>query len=187
MHQIDDVASQAYTAWDLFEFERAAELFELAATLEKEAATERGPFAQPDQSFLFRLRGALCHWDSGSFERARKTLLDALVFDWKAARLWGDRRDTEKAFTRLLMERASASDHVGFVSLWQLATGRGEELNLPFPFVVPHQKQLLRACVSLGFHQGCRQIIERIDPKRLKVDHELQMLKAEADRFTGPG
>jgi hypothetical protein len=57
---------------------------------------------------------------------------------------------------------------------------------LPFPFVVPHQKQLLRACVNLEFQEGCHQISERIDPKRLKVDHELQMLKAQADRFTGP-
>jgi hypothetical protein len=59
--------------------------------------------------------------------------------------LWGDRRDTENAFTRLLMEKAAAGDRSGFLALWKLATAKGEELSVAFPFMIPHQKQLLRA------------------------------------------
>jgi tetratricopeptide (TPR) repeat protein len=186
MSRIDDLVSQAHAAWDLFELERAAKLFEAAAVAEKEAAAQRAPFARPDQSFLYRLRAALCLWDLGCHEQARNILLEAVAFDWKTARLWGDRRDTERAFARLLMEKAAAGDRDGFIDLWQLASRRGAELNVPFPLVIPHEKQLLRACVSLEFEDGCLQIMERIDPKRLKADHELQMLKAQAERFCGP-
>lgn len=182
MSNIDDLVSQAHAAWDLLELERAAELFEAAAEAEAAAASNRGPFALPDQSFLHRLRGAVCRWDLGEFERARKVLLAALSFDYKGARLWGDRRDAEKAFTRLLMEKAAAGDRSGFVALWKLATARGDELSVPFPSVIPHQKQLLRACASLAFPEGTRQIVARIDPKRLKADHELQMLVTQAER-----
>src|SRR6478672_1882136 len=101
MSNIDDHVSQAHAAWDLFELERAAELFEAAADAEIVAASKRGPFALPDQSFLHRVRAAVCRWDLGDFARGRAVLLEALSFDWKAARLWGDRRDTEMAFTRL--------------------------------------------------------------------------------------
>jgi hypothetical protein len=182
MSNVDDLVSQARAAWELFELERAAELFEAAAEAEAVAASKRGPFALPDQSFPHRVRAAVCRWDLGEFERARKVLLEALSFDWKAARIWGDRRDTEMAFTRLLMEKAAAGDRSGFVALWELATARGDELDVPFPFLIPHQKQLLRACARLAFLEGTRQIIARIDPKRLKADHELQMLVSEADR-----
>ena len=179
MSQADDLATQAYAAWELIELEQAADLFEAAAEAEAHAASNRGPFALPDQSFLHRLRGALCRWDSGDFERARKVLLAALSFDYKGARLWGDRMDAEKAFTRLLMEKAVTGDRVGFIALWKAATVRGDELSMPFPTAVPHQKRLLCACASLSFTEGWKQIAERIDPKHLAADHELQMLIAQ--------
>lgn len=181
MLPVDDLVTQAYAAWDLLELERAAELFEAAAVAESDAASKRGPFALPDHSFVYRLRAAVCLWDLGSFEAARKTLLEALVFDWKTARLWGDRRDTEMAFVRLLMEKAANADRTGFIALWKSASNKGEQLAVPFPFVIPHQKQLLRACVNLDFKDGCRQIRSRIDPKRLRADHELQMLVGQSD------
>lgn len=181
MLPVDDLATQAYAAWDLLEYERAAELFEAAAVAEADAASKRGPFASPDHSFVYRLRAAVCFWDLGRFEAARKTLLEALVFDWKTARLWGDRRDTEMAFVRLLMEKAANNDRSGFIALWKLATDKGEQSAVPFPFVILHQKQLLRACVNLDFKDGCRQIKLRIDPKRLKADHELQLLVGQSE------
>jgi hypothetical protein len=181
MLPVDDLVTQAYAAWDLLELERAAEFFDSAAVAEADAASKRGPFALPDHSFVYRLRSAVCLWDLGRFDAARKTLLEALVFDWKTARLWGDRRDTEMAFVRLLMEKAANADRSGFIALWKLATDKGEQLAVPFPFVIPHQKQLLRACVILDFKDGCRQIRSRIDPKRLKADHELQMLVGQSE------
>lgn len=182
MSRIDELVTRAHAAWDLLELEQAAEFFEAAAVVEKEAAAVRGPFALADQSFSYRVRAAVCLWDSGHFDEARKTLLESLVWDWKAARLWSDRHIGEMAFCRFLMEKAAAGDRDGFLALWEKATARGDELILPFPFAVPHQKQLLRACVSLGFSEGCQQVLKRIDPKRLKADHELQILAAEAAR-----
>jgi hypothetical protein len=182
MSPIQELLSQAHAAWDLFELERAAELFETAAEAESVAAGNRSAFALPDQSFLYRVRAAICRWDAGEFERARGVLLEALSFDWKAARLWGDRRDTEWAFTRLLLERAATGDRDSFVALWKVATARGDELSVPFPTVIPHQKRLLRACACIAYQEGIQQIIARIDPKRLPADHELQMLVADARR-----
>src|ERR1051326_1881565 len=95
MSDVHDVASQANAAWDLFEFVRATELFDLGASMESESAAKRPPFALPDQRFGYRLRAAFCRWDSGSFENARKTLLDALTFDWKQSRLWGEWHDDD--------------------------------------------------------------------------------------------
>lgn len=179
---VEELVSQAHDAWELFEFEQAAELFEAAAVAEKRAAATRGPFALADQSFSHRLRAAVCRWDLGRFEDARDTLRESLTFDWKAARLWSDRHVGEMAFCRFLMEKAAAGDREGFIELWKTATARGEELSLSFPFAIPHQKQLIRACTTLGFIEGSKQVLGRIDPKRLKSDHELQMLAAQVAR-----
>ena len=124
------------------------------------------------------MRAAMCQWDVGRFDDARDTFHEALAFDWTAARLWGDRYVGESAFCRFLMEKAAAGDRDGFLELWKAATAKGEELNLPFPFATPHQKQLLVACVALGFAEGSQQALMRIDPKRIQSDHELQVLAA---------
>ena len=172
----DEIASQAYEAWELLELDRASELFSKAAKLESSAAQARVTFASPDRSFLYELRSAICAWDSGERDCSRTTLLQALTFDWKGARMWGDRRDTEMAFVRLLLEQSILGHVSEFIALWKLATARGEELSVPFPFTTPHQKKLLIACRELKFVDGCRQVVSRIDPKRLKTDHELQLL-----------
>src|SRR5262249_15970965 len=169
-----------HAAWELFELEQAAELFEAAAVAEKQAAASRGPFALADQSFSYRLRAAVCRWDLGRFEEARGTLPQAVTYGWKATRLWSDRHVGEMAFCRFLMEKAATGDPDGFIELWNTATARGEQLSLPFPFAIPHQKQMIRACVTLGFKEGAQQILKRLDPKRLQSDHELQMLAAQA-------
>jgi len=179
---VEELVSQAHDAWGLFELEHAAELFEAAAVAEKSAAATRAPFALADQSFSYRLRAAVCRWDLGRFDEARQTLRESLTFDWKAARLWSDRHVGEMAFCRFLMEKAAAGDREGFIGLWRTATAKGEELSLPFPFAIPHQKQLIRACVMLGFKEGSQQVLNRIDPKRLNSDHELQMLAAQVAR-----
>lgn len=177
---IDRLVSQAYAAWEISELEQAAELFEAAAEAENHAAASRGPFALADQSFSYRFRAAICQWDLGRFDEARGVLSESLTFDWKSARLWSDRYVVEMAFCRFLMERAATGDREGFIELWKTATARGEQLSQPFPFMVPHQKQLIRACLTLGFKDGSQQVLKRIDPKWLRTDHELQMLAAEA-------
>jgi tetratricopeptide (TPR) repeat protein len=125
---VEELVSQAHEAWELFELEQAAELFEAAAVAEKHAAATRGPFALADQSFSFRLRAAVCRWDLGRFDEARQILRESLTFDWKAARLWSDRHVGEMALCRFLMEKTAAGDHEGFIELWRAATARGEEL-----------------------------------------------------------
>lgn len=183
MSSIDDVESEAYEAWELQDYERAAKLFFVAADLEAEAAAKRHFAAKPDQSFIYRVRAALCLWDGGIFESARPILNEALIFDWKRNRLWGDRHDSEKAVTRLLMEKAVEGDSVGFVELWRVASDRGEAIEFPFPTVVPHQKQLLIAALQFKLTEVCRQILGRINSEYLRKHNDLRILKAQAEDF----
>ena len=182
MSDADDVAREAYAAWELHEYEQAADLFYHAAELEREAASRRGPDAAPDQSFLHRFRAGLCLWELGRFDQARPVLLEATAFDYKAARLWGDRHDAEKSFARLLMECAARSDRERFAALWRQATARGDQLSFPFPSIIPHQKQLLVASMSLNFREGCEQVLRQLDREAVRRDNELSVLKAQAER-----
>ena len=179
----DDVAGEAHAAWELQEYEQAAELFSRAAGLERDAASRRGPYAAPDQSFLHRFRAALCLWELGRFDEARPVLLEATEFDYKAATLWADRRDAEWAFARLIMERAASNDCDGFTRLWLRATTRGEELSFPFPSIITHQKQLLTASMSLGCRACCEQILGQLNATLVRRDNELKVLKAQAEQY----
>src|SRR5262245_8289557 len=177
---IKKIAGQAHAAWELKELEVAAELFRKAAIMEQQVAARRAAFASPDKSFSYAIRSAICLWDCGRHTEARPVFERALTFDWMAARLYSDRHTTEWAFARLLVERAEDQDRPGFLSLWQRATLRGEQLARPFPSIIPLQKTLLNACMSLMFVEGCQQIISLINPKQLSKDHELRLLHSQA-------
>ena len=85
--------------------------------------------------------------------------------------MWGDRRDTEMAFVRLLLEQSILGHVSEFIALWKLATARGEELSVPFPFTTPHQNKQQIPCRELKIDEGSRHLVSRIDPNRLKNDH----------------
>src|SRR5215510_5216162 len=127
-NSIKEIVTQAHSAWDLKQLEVAAGLFRKASVMEKEAATGRAPFASPDMSFPYAIRSALCLWDFGRHDEARPVIEQALTFDWASARVYSDGRMTEWAFVRLLVERAANQDRPSFLSLWQKATLRGEQL-----------------------------------------------------------
>ena len=185
LHDIDSLVTEAHDCWELGDHAQAAALFFEAARLESEAAAKRGAFAKADQSFLYRARAAYCLWDAGQFDKARPILTEVTSFDWKRAGLWADRHDTEKAFSRLILEAAAAADLRGFSELWHTATARCGEINWLFPKIVPNQKKLLQAAMALGQTDACRQILERIDAKFLSKDHELQVLRMQAKRICG--
>src|SRR5262249_7373487 len=52
--------------------------------------------------------------------------------------------------------------------------------------LVPHQKTLLNACMSLMFEEGCRQVMSRIDSRQLGRDHELRLLPHQPYTFCLP-
>ncbi|MBI1891275.1 MAG: hypothetical protein HYS18_11545 [Burkholderiales bacterium] len=183
MATLEQIESEAYSAWELRDYDLAAELFFKAELLEKEVASKRGPFSKPDSSFLYRARGAFCLWDGGNFDAARPLLIEITKFDWKNAKLWSDRHSTEKAYARLLSEVAATKNRDGFKLLWQSATARGEELSYPFPTIVPHQKQFIHTAIAFGLPDICKQILGRLDPKFIKKDHELQLLKSQAEDY----
>ena len=183
---IDDVVTRAHAAWALQQLEVAADLFHRASIMEREAATKRSPFAKPDLSFLYAIRSAVCLWDAGRHADARPVMEQALTFDWVAARTYADRHVTEWAFARLLVECAAHQDRGAFVALWERATLRGQQLAYPFPSIIPNQKKLLNACMSVMFVKGCQQIISRIDHNLLLRDHELKLLHSQASALCRP-
>ncbi len=179
---IDQLQSRAYAAWELHAYAEAAELFLSAAEAETDASKERPKWGTPDQTFLFRIRAAFCYWLDGQFEIAEPTLVEATTYDWKAARLWADRRDTEKAFAYLLANLATDGEPKRFSEMWRTASDRMLELEFPFPSIVPIQKLMLVSCLNLKFWQGCRQTIDHLNPKLVKQNLELLMLKQEVER-----
>jgi hypothetical protein len=185
--QFRQLEDDAYASWEAGEYLHAAELFFAADRLEREAASTRSRFAVADRSVLYRARAAYCLWDAGEFERARPVLWEVSLFDWKAGGLWADRHDSEKAYSRLVLEAAVKEDRKRFEELWAAATARGSELAWPFPSIVPEQKKLLAAAMALGKKDACRQVLDRINPKLLAKHHDLQILRKQAQAFCDEG
>ena len=173
--------NRAYACWELGEFLEAADLFFQAGCLESELASARGSFAKPDQSILQKARGAYCLWDAGEFERARPILREVTLFDWQKGRLWADRHDSEKAYSRLILEAAASGNEDQFAELWTAASARGQELAYPFPTIVPEQKKLLAAALALKRKDVCLEILANLNPKMLAKHHDLQLLAAQAE------
>jgi hypothetical protein len=184
MSQADDITRSAHAAWELKEFDEAARLFLIAAQVEADAARTRGPWAAPDRSLLHAARSAFCLWEGGRNAEARPTLETIARLDFKALRLWGDRRDASHAFTCLLLDAAAAGESARYAELWQEAVDRCRLLELTFPFARPHKRMLIAACIEMGHKTGVRQILEGIDREALK-DPELKLAAERAKRFLG--
>jgi hypothetical protein len=151
--------------------------------LEREAASKRSQFAAADRSILYRARAAYCLWDAGEFDRARPILKEITTFDWKGGRLWADRHDTEKAYSRLILEAAVAQDLDRVESLWGAAVSRCSSLAWDFPKIVTEQKKLLAAAIAMQHKNICRYIVERLDARLLSKHHDLQLLRTQAERI----
>src|SRR4051812_15710264 len=105
----------AYRAWELKEYFEAASLFEAAARVESEAAKLRSPWAVPDGSILSIARQGFCLWEGGNDVDAKPLLERVIRFDWKGGRLWGDRRDSDKAYCYLLGSLANSGSRDEFI------------------------------------------------------------------------
>jgi tetratricopeptide (TPR) repeat protein len=181
---IDDVAQAAHSAWELKRYDEAASLFNMAARLESAEAVTRNPWGRPDSTILYEARHAFCLWEAGKVTQAIPTLERVVRFDWKGGRLWGDRRDTDTAFTYLLMNLANIGDRDRFTKRWHEATERCHELQLDFPWSRPNKRMLMTACMSLQYVDGCHRILDGLDNEALK-DPELKLLAEQARRFLG--
>jgi tetratricopeptide (TPR) repeat protein len=180
---LEQLETEAYASWELGDLQQAADLFLAAEQVERDEASKRNAYAAADRSFLYRARAAFCLWDDGQYERARPLLLEVANFDWKAGRLWGDRYDYEKAFSRLLVEAASVGDRTSFTELWVAAVARGDALALPFPRILTEQRKLLQAALTLADRNVCRHILKNLNPKLVAKHHEMQLIQGQAEAF----
>lgn len=180
---LDGLQEEAYACWELGDFVQAADLFFAAEAVEREAASKRNHFAAADRSILYRARAAYCLWDAGEFDRARPILNEVIAFDWKSGRLWADRHDTEKAYSRLIVEAAVTQDLNRVEALWGQAVARCSSLTWDFPKIVTEQKELLAAAIAMRHKTICRHIFQRLDASLLNKHHDLQLLRMQAERI----
>jgi tetratricopeptide (TPR) repeat protein len=179
----DEKANEAYCAWELKEYEIAIEAFLEAANLERDEAMQRSKWAAPDGSFLYELRAGFCMWEMGKIESAKPFLEKVRGFDWKGNRLWGDRWDSDTAYTYLLLPLATAQNKKMFNELFLEACENGEKIQLPFSSVIPNQKKLIWACLDLK-ERGCiKKIIDNVRNESLQKDQELKLSYSQAQKF----
>lgn len=179
------IADEAYRAWELKEFATAAELFLRASAVEREEASARAKWAAPDSSILYRLRAGFCLFEDGEHERSLELVKEGMSFDWKAARLWGDRRDAEKCHMCHILHFANLGDLTQYLCHVQLAVADGERLGVPFPWSLPVKKQILTASLAMGDCQNLTRWVAAVDVATRKKDPELGLLCTQAERQCG--
>ncbi|MEM7349536.1 MAG: hypothetical protein AAF657_01935 [Acidobacteriota bacterium] len=159
----------------------AAEYFLVAAQLETRESASRGKWARPDNSMNYVARAGIHLAQAGEFERAEPYLQQAIEFDWKAGRLWGDRHMVEWAFVCLLRHHASREAWKAFLSTWGEACARARQLDMNFPSIHPFQDELLTICVGNRLLEPLQQIIEGIEsrPGRIKSGLKLKVARAK--------
>ena len=135
-----------------------------------------------EQTLCYELRAAFCLWESGDRGRAAEYLEKMRGFDWKAARLWANRRDSDRAYTYLLLTQAISGDRHGFIKLFEEAVENGKALDNPFSSVLPNQKKLITACIEMNYAEGLKTVLDNIQPDHAAEDAELQILVAQGRR-----
>ena len=176
------IADEAYRSWELQEFATAAELFLKASVEEREAARSRSKWAAPDSSLLYRLRAGLCLFEGREIERAFEILREGIDFDWKAARLWGDRRDAEKCHICYIVHHATSCDKSRYSLHVDLAIKDGERLSMPFPWSVPVKKKAITSALAMDDIDNLSRWVAEIDMKARRGDPELQLLCSLAEK-----
>jgi tetratricopeptide (TPR) repeat protein len=171
----EQLSHKAYRLWDAGESLQAAELFLQAADKQ-----------QPDAAITERARAGFCLAEAGQWDRARPLLQETAEFDWRAAGLWNDRYDSEKAYAWLLLDAAARQDRAGFRDLWERAVRRGDALELEFPSIRPHQERLLRASVDLALPEACAHLIAAVNQSYKRIPTELKGLLDAARQCAAP-
>jgi tetratricopeptide (TPR) repeat protein len=187
MAHADQIADEAYRAWELNELSTAAELFLNAAAVEREEAMRRTKWSAPDSSVLHRLRAGFCLFEAGEHDRALDLLKEGINFDWKAARLWGDRRDAEKCHVCHILHYASLGDSPRYSHHVKLATADGERLDVPFPWSLPVKRQAITAAMVMEDSENLRKWVASVDPHSRTKQPELGLLCAQVERKYGRG
>ena len=185
MASADTIADEAYRAWELKEFAAAAELFLEASVVEHEEANRRSKWAAPDSSVLYRLRAGFCLFEDGEHDHALELVKEGLNFDWKAARLWGDRRDAEKCHICHILHFANIGDQAHYSYQVKLAVADGERLQTPFPWCLPVKKQALTAAMAMEDFENLSKWVASVDAKLRLKDPELGLLCTQAERKCG--
>lgn len=175
---IDKKLSDAELAVQRGDHKSASALYLQASELERTAASERGRFAAPDRSFTYQLQAAFQQCEAGMFSAAEPTLYAAFDFDWREARQWGNRHLTESAFVYALSQIAVDGTLSAFDSMWERARRRGVVLEMPFPWIIPNKKAVLKAAFDVGHHSALRDVVNETDQDDLADDDELRDLLA---------
>jgi hypothetical protein len=182
MARAETLVTDAYQAWELKEFTTAAELFLNASIVESEEATERSKWAAPDSSVLYRLRAGFCLFEAGQTERALELVKEGINFDWKAARLWGDRRDAEKCHICYILHYANLGDKPRYSLHVELAMKDGERLDTPFPWCVPVKKKAITSALAMEDFDSLSTWVAAVDADARRKDPELGLLCSQSDK-----
>lgn len=185
MVKAESIADEAYRAWELKEFSTAAELFLEAAVTEREEANGRSKWASPDSSLLYRLRAGFCLFEDGQHERALELVKQGINFNWKAARLWGDRRDAEKCHMCHILHFANSGNQAQYLKHVALAVADGERLDVPFPWSLPVKKQAITAAMAMNDLPNLSKWVASVDVKTRTKVPELGLLCTQAERKIG--
>lgn len=182
MAKADSIVVEAYQAWELNEFSMAAELFLKASAVEYEEAKGRSKWAAPDSSVLYRLRAGFCLFKDGEQVKALELVKEGMNFDWKAERLWGDRRDAEQCHICHILYFASIGDMVQYSKHVKQAIADGERLEIPFPWSQSAKKQAIIASLAMNDSVNLSKWVTSVDAKSRKRDPELGLLCIQAER-----
>ena len=169
----DQLASLAYKASDRDQHKLAAEYFLKAAELETEAASHRNPLAKPDSTMNHLVRAGTHFAEAGEFSRAYPFLRQAIEFDWKAGRLWGDRHVVEWAFVAILRQCATLQNWNDFRATWEEAVARSAQLEMSFPSIYPFQEELLTVCIDNRILDLLPNVINAIERRDSRINRDL--------------
>lgn len=176
------LSTAAHKCWDSGKQKEAAELFLQAARLEAEIAASRHKSAAPDRSINHIVRAGKCLFEAADFEAAMPLLEQAVVFDWRAGRLWGDRHTVQWAFGAMLEEKATAGDWISFDAVWKRAISRCNELEMEFPSIHPIQECLLETCLNEQKTEYLSTLVQRIEGRNSAIPSSIRDLVKQAKK-----
>ena len=174
----------AYRAWELKEYFEAASLFEAAAQGGVGSGRVALPLGCPGRKHSVDCGQGFCLWEGGNDVDAKPLLERVIRFDWKGGRLWGDRRDSDKAYCYLLGSLANSGSRDEFIRTWRNACERGREIDIRFPFSRPCKRLMILASIKVGYPEGCAAILGICEESDYQ-DFEPKLALELATQFVG--